>query len=495
MRRSPRLSEAERRLWNAFPTGEFVEFAPVRSGPGQAAGRNAPTDGDTWGPDRTIRAGVITSLLLGAREAAPGSVGAVRLRGARITGSLAINGGTVEHELVLAGCHLDEPVLLTGTATRTVRMTDCTLPGFSGGGMRVSGHLSLSGSSITGTVRIARAQFDSGLWLAGTRVRGDSEWALYASSMVVESGLTLRVADFTGRVGLTGTRVNGDLDLEGATLRNPGGQALSADSMVVEGNVRCTNGFTALGCLRLRGARVNGTLSISGTVKSPDTPYALHASHMEVREFYLKPAEAIDGVVSLAHSTVGTLQDDPTTWPDKLRLNGLTYDRLRGSGVDRRIDWVSRDPEGFRPQPYEQLAAWYLRDGNDGLARRAQLARLRARRRTQGPGLRLWGSLLDITVGYGYRPWLAGVWFALLLLTGTVSFGLNPPRPLKPDEAPVFDSFAYSFDLLLPLPAFGQREMFDPAGWTQGLAYGLVVAGWILATALIAGSTRVLRPQ
>ncbi|WP_162794600.1 hypothetical protein [Nonomuraea lactucae] len=495
MARSPRLSEAERKLWNAFPTGETVELAPVTTGPGSPAGDNAPKDGESWGPDRTIRAGVITSLLLGAREAAPGSVAAVRLRGARITGSLAILCGTVEHELILSGCHLDEPVLLTDTTTRTVRLTDCKLPGFSGGGMRVAGHLSLSGSNITGTVRMARAQFESGLWLAGTRLTADDVWALSAGSMVVESGATMRNADITGGVRLAGTRVNGDLNLEGTAIRNPGQRALVADNMVVEGTVHCTHGFTALGCVRLRGARINGTLSFGGTLRSPDTPYALHASHMEVRELYLKPAEPIDGVVSLAHSRVGTLQDDPDTWPDKLRLNGLTYDRLRGRGVNRRISWASRDPEGFRPQPYEQLAAWYLRDGNDALARRAQLAKLRGRRRTQGRGLRLWGRLLDVTVGYGYRPWLAGVWFALLLVAGTAAFALNPPRPLKPAEAPVFDSFAYTFDLLLPLPAFGQREMFDPAGWTQGLAYVLVVAGWILATALITGATRVLRPQ
>ncbi|NUW33828.1 hypothetical protein HTZ77_20670 [Nonomuraea sp. SMC257] len=495
MARSPRLSEAERKLWNAFPTGETVKLAPVAAAAGTTAGENAPKDGDTWGPDRTIRAEVIASLLLGARESAPGSVAAVRLHGARITGSLSILGGRVEHELQLRGCHLDEPVLLTATTTRTVRLIDCALPGFSGGGMRVAGHLSLSGSNITGTVRLGRAVFESGLWLGGTRLTADDVWALSAGSMVVESGATLRGADITGGVRLAGSRVNGDVNFEGAAIRNPGDYAIRADDMVVEGAVHFTRGFTATGCVRLRGVRVNGTLSVNGVLSSPDTAYALHASHMDVRELYLKPAMPIEGVVNLAYSRVGTLQDDPGTWPEKLRLNGLTYDRLRGSGVERRVEWVARDPEGFRPQPYEQLAAWHLRDGNDGLARRAQLAKLRARRRTQGPGQRAWGRLLDVTVGYGHRPWLAGVWFAVLLLAGTVAFGLNPPRPLKPDEAPVFDSFAYSFDLLLPLPTFGQREMFDPAGWTQGLAYGLIVAGWILATALIAGATRVLRPQ
>lgn len=496
MGRTPRLTEAERKLWNAFPTGDFVELGPVTCGIGPVAGENAPKDGDTWGPERSIRAKVISSLLLGARDAGGGSVPAVRLRGARITGRLTIMGGTIQHELVLEGCHLDEPIQLTNCTTQTIRLTDCAFPGLSAGGMRVAGHLSLSGSHITGTVRVGRAQFERGLWLGGTRIVGDDEWALYAKAAVVDSGMYLRNADLTGGIELVGARLNAGFFLEDAKLRNPGKEALTADNMVVEDTLRCTRGFQADGCLRLRGARINGTLEIRGIIRSPDTRYALHLSHMEARELLLKPAEPIDGVVTLAHSRVGTLHDDPDTWPEKLRLNGLTYERLRGSGVKRRIEWVTRDPEGFRPQPYEQLAAWYLSDGNDALARRTQLAKLRARRQTQGLGSRAWGRLLDVAVGYGYRPWLAGMWFTLLLAIGTVVFALNPPRALKPTESPDFNAFGYTFDLLLPLPAFGQRELFDPGGWTQWLAYALIVSGWILATALIAGATRILRrPQ
>lgn len=439
---------------------------------------------------------MIASLLLGVRETDGGTVPAVRLRGARITGPLVLRAGNVAHELILSGCHLDDQVDFTGSITRTVRMTDCRLlAGFSGGGMRVSGHLSLSGSSIDGPVRLARAQFDGGLWLGGTKIVTDEEWAVYTASLLVDAGTFMKNADFTGGVRLVGARLSGGLFLEGATIRNPGKEALDGESMVVDDVMRCSDGFTAYGCVRLRGARINGTLSITGVIRSPDTPYALQCGHMEARELYLKPAEPIDGVVSLVHAQVGTLNDDVASWPEKLRINGLTYNRLTGNGYSRRVDWVSRDPEGFRAQPYEQLAAWYLRDGNESMARRTQLAKLRARRRFQSTGGRLFGRLLDVTVGYGYRPWLAALWFGLLLAVGTLVFGMNPPKPLKPAESPGFDAFAYTFDLLLPLPAFGQRELFDPVGWTQGLAYGLIVAGWILATALIAGATRVLRPS
>ncbi|MFG1941304.1 hypothetical protein [Nonomuraea sp. NPDC048826] len=496
MARSLRLTEAERKVWKAFPTGEMVEFADAEPRATRTAGVNAPKDGDTWGPERTIRAEVITRLLLGARQTGAGAVPAVRVSGAKITGSVQIFGGTVEHELVLRGCHLEGPVRLTDSRTRTVRLTDCRLPSFSGVGMRVEGHLSLSGSYVAGPVRLMRAQFASGLWLGGTKVEPeqDDQPALRGDAMIVDSVTFLGNAEFTGLVRLAGARLTGGFSMVGTKLRNPGKLAFDADGMVVEDTMRCTGDFLSLGCVRMRGARVNGLLAIRGVIRSPDTPYALHASHMEVRELYLKPDEPIDGVVTLAHSTVGTLQDSPDTWPERLRLNGLTYERLRGSGVARRIEWVSRDPEGFRPQPYEQLVAWYRRDGNEALARRAQLAKLRNRRKTEGPGGRLWGRLLDVTVGYGYRPWLAAVWFGMLLLIGTVVFALNPPRPLKPDEAPGFDPFAYSFDLLLPWSTFGQRDMFDPAGWTQALAYGLIVSGWILATALVTGATRVLRP-
>ncbi|MFD2356284.1 hypothetical protein ACFSTC_53980 [Nonomuraea ferruginea] len=43
------MTKAERRVWNAFPTGEMVEFADVKPGSTRTAGVNAPKDGDTWG--------------------------------------------------------------------------------------------------------------------------------------------------------------------------------------------------------------------------------------------------------------------------------------------------------------------------------------------------------------------------------------------------------------------------------------------------------------
>ena len=57
-----------------------------------------------------------------------------------------------------------------------------------------------------------------------------------------------------------------------------------------------------------------------------------------------------------------------------------------------------------------------------------QRGKQRHRRGTLNLPGRVAGRLLDVTVGYGYRPWLAAVWLVLLQTAGTVAFA--PDRPL-----------------------------------------------------------------
>lgn len=74
------LTDPERRLWQAFATGDKVDLRD------RAADEDG-SDGSTWGPERTVRAAVIRSLLLGSVEAQAGETPVVHLVGARISGS------------------------------------------------------------------------------------------------------------------------------------------------------------------------------------------------------------------------------------------------------------------------------------------------------------------------------------------------------------------------------------------------------------------------
>ncbi len=69
---------------------------------------------------------------------------------------------------------------------------------------------------------------------------------------------------------------------------------------------------------------------------------------------------------------------------------------------------------------------------------------------------------------------------------------MSPPPPLKPGELPHFNAVIYALDLLLPIVDLGQQSAFNPAGAMQWLSYGLIAAGWVLATTVVAGAARVL---
>jgi hypothetical protein len=200
--------------------------------------------------------------------------------------------------------------------------------------------------------------------------------------------------------------------------------------------------------------------------------------------------------VDLRHATAEVLDDHPASWPRAVRLDGFTYTTLaRPAFVSERLRLLASDPDGYHPQPYEQLAAVYRATGNDADARTILLAGQRARRKIISTPQRAWGLIQDWTVGYGYRPQRAALWLGALLLTGTIAFGLRHPAPLNPDEAPEFNPFLYTLDLLTPLIGFGQKDAFNPRGWQQWLAAALIAAGWTLATTIATGITRALSRQ
>ncbi len=475
------LSAAEQALWDAYPTGARVELGGDR--PGADAG-----------PERTVRAEVISALLLGAREARPGHVPAVRLCGAYISGVLNVSGGTVGCELRLESCTLAEIPDFSNASARQMRFASCLLPGFDGGGLRADGYFSLSGSLVEGEIKLLRGYLSGGMRLNGVRVRNPGGYSLNAGGLTVDAGTFVRQSDLTGSVRLTGARMTGGFFLEGTTLRAPGGYALNGENMTVQDQMECGQGFTAEGTVRLRGARIDGTLSFDQSALRAPGLRALHLSHARVEELILIPREPIKGHVTLGYSRIDVILDRRDVWPADLYLNGLVYQSLRGEPDDRRrLEWVARDPSGFRPQPYEQLAVWLRAIGREDLSRACQLARQRARRRHLNPVSRMWGVVLDWTVGYGYRPWISAVWLVLLLVLGTTAFSLHHPHTVRQlGERPHFYAFAYTLDLMLPIETFGQRSAWEAVGWTHWLAWGLTGAGWILATALISGVARVL---
>jgi hypothetical protein len=171
------LSEAERALWDAFPLASTVD---LRVGDAVA---DDPSGGGMWGENRSVRAEVVTALLLGARTAEPGRVPAVRLSGARITGSFDLAFAEVAHTALLQECFFDEPPDLYGARTRLVNLSRSRLPGLGLSDAQIDGMLALGGCRFDGPVEMTGALVTGTLFLRNAELRGDP--ALRAESLTV----------------------------------------------------------------------------------------------------------------------------------------------------------------------------------------------------------------------------------------------------------------------------------------------------------------------
>jgi hypothetical protein len=510
------LSAAEDKVWQAFPRGEPVDLSAAS--------------------DRKVRAEVISELLLGAQQAVPGRASALRLTGAHITGSLELPYADVTSMIWLSRCELDQGVKLEGTTRRVVFHT-CRLPGLAARGVRVDGQLSLYESRVDGTVALLRATINGELNLSKSRLLGRNGLAVSAARLTVGGNLLATGLEADGRIELSGAQIAGNLDFSGAQVRDPGGQAVAVERIAV-GEQLNFSGFRSEGQVMLRGGRIDGQVLFSGAHLANPGRYVLHASALTVGdslylwegftadgEIVLRRARINGGVnvvtpgsiimdagavtadmfllqvgapaassISLRQANVRQLRGSPDHWPSRVSLDGLSYETLDPQlPAAQRLEWLRRDGGEYVPQPYEQLSAAYPRLGDDAGARQVQLAKQRLRRGTLKPTAKFWGYLQDWTVGYGYQPARAVAWLLALLIVGTVVFSVSPPAPLKAGEAPHFNAFIYTLDLLLPIVGFGQRAAWNPAGAEQWLAYLFIAAGWLLATSVAAGITRALR--
>ncbi|WP_026415186.1 hypothetical protein [Actinomadura oligospora] len=511
------LTAPEQRVWNAFP----------HSRPADLAG--AP-----------VRAEVLAALALGVRPGAPGRTPAIRLFNARITGLLDLSLATVPHPLILVDCAFEQPPTLDGAHLPALTLVNTRLPALQAVGTHINGGLSLRGSHVEGPLRLNVAKVGGILDLSGTRLANPGGVAFDGDGLTAEDGLfahrlessgefrlqdagigrrcdltaarlgnpgkvalslsgaslngplMLKEAEVTGEIVLTDAQVGGTISFKNAHVSNPGSAAVSAARIRTDGKVDCCEGFVAAGRVSFTSAEIGRDLCFDGARVEGN----LELKRSRSGVLRLGETTRILGRADLRHASTGVLADYPSAWPGSVRLDGFAYDSLhRPMPVAGRLQLLMRDTDGYIPQPYEHLAAVYRRTGHDAAARDVLLAKQRRRRGIQQVPLRIWGFLQDWTVGYGYRPQRAAAWLVALLALGTVVFAGHHPPSLKKDETPGFNPFLYALDLLLPIVSFGQESAFAPRGGYQWLASALTASGWILATTIIAGASRVLSRQ
>lgn len=408
------------------------------------------------------------------------------------TGQVNLYGAAVGGSVRMDDCRLDGPG--TGRGAYALNLSCAEIGGdiWAGGGLVVRGPVIVRDTSVRGSVVLKGARFDLSSH-APTRTA-----ALDASRLRVGGDFDCREGFVAhGMIDVCDSRIGGSVLLEGAELtalddRYP---VLRANGVETGGVFSVCDGFTAYGRISLNSATIRSRVCFDdAALHTPASESALSGVGLSAAALSLRLREAPAGVVDLRHSRIGLLRDAPEAWPHGLVLDGAVYDSLYPAlPASARLPWLRRDPAGFVPQPYEQLAAAHQRQGRDADARAVLVAKHRSLRRTLRAPARSWSLLQDVTVGYGYRP-LRAVWLLLCLLTtGTALFSAWPPTAVGDGRAPAFQPAIYALDLLLPLVDLGQERSYAPTGLTQWAAVALIGFGWLLATTVAAGASRVLR--
>jgi hypothetical protein len=337
--------------------------------------------------------------------------GGMYCRGVRVDGGLNIYGATIGSTLDLAEAKLSNP---GGMALRAP-------------GITVRFDMSCGGCAVAGTVDLFGAQIGGQLWLGSAQLNSEGpDWALSAPLLKVGGGMYCNNGfSAAGGVNLFGAAIGSTLEFAGATLSNRG-KALRAPGCTVEADMTFTEGFSATGSIDLSGARIGGQL-------------------------HLADATFTDSAADLRNSDIRVLYGEPSSWPDVIYLTGMTYTVIEPYLAARQwLRWLQRDPDGYQPQPYEQLAAYYRRVGHDEQARTVLLAKQRHRRQRLQLPARAWGHLQDTAIGYGYRPVRAFGWLILLLAFTTAYFTVSPPQAAAPGN-PQFQPLIYAFDTVIPV--------------------------------------------
>jgi hypothetical protein len=475
------LSRAETILVRSAPERD-IKWAGASDDPDDRS--NDPLHADSWGPERTIRAPLLVWLV-------------------------------------------SDP-----TATRLVHPSG---PGIIAA--RISGPLDLSFQNIPFPLTLVRCAIKDGVDISNARIRGLN---LRAS---VTGPVTGNMAAVAGDVELTfgnygqvlffRAAIDGSLDFTASRVESSEPPAVSGVETTIGGDAVFHQGFATNGTIDFRLARIGQSLSFNHARFFGTQDNGLNAERAVIQgplywvDVTLTPRSQLD----LEDAHANALWDDESSWPapGNLLLNGFEYGAFGGDSpadASSRLRWLARQPKGYNPQPYAELAKALAAAGASEDAVAVEIARRVDQRREGGLGRfgRAWNTLLQVTIGYGFMPARALWWIMCFVAFGTVLFGWGySMRAISPTEEAAYESFikngttpphyprfnalVYSLENFLPVvdlhqgeywrpnPSHGAQSDMHSGGEGRGYTGVLlrwylwvhILAGWILTPLLAAG--------
>jgi hypothetical protein len=444
------------------------------------------------------------------------STGTLRIVNARIGGSLRLSGATID---LSGGLEPFEERTGKTDAPGPYRYRALHLDG-----TEIDGGIDARNTRIAGQMRIVDVNARGSVVLDGSILSNRNGDVVEGRRFTTGGNLDARGVVVFGSVLLPEAGIGANFDLRASRLVSPGryrrdqSQKPSVDLRVahIGRDLVCAQGgdqsFSSHGEIRIRRAEIGRQTNFQGAeLGSRLNVTAINAYGLITQELRVDVAAAPRGHVNLRHARCATLSDNDKFWDASghISLHDFRYDALAepielddDAQVKHRLKLL-RNAMGdiYRPGPYDQFATMLRASGNEEHASTVLIDKQRWRYAALAEGYRLlgfpvmlWSWLQRWMVGYGYRPMRALLWLVALLVAGSVWFYLQPhPVESNGDDKLVWNPVLYTIDQLVPIVDFGHKNRWRFEGASQWITAGLVASGWILATTVAAGITRMLR--
>ncbi|MBX2799827.1 MAG: hypothetical protein KTR31_19265 [Myxococcales bacterium] len=282
--------------------------------------------------------------------------GTLRFSGARIGGSLLAESAryTADDVAILAdGAQLEGAwVLNRSTVQGRMRLRSAQARGLVAVEARIEGAepaIDANGVQIDGDWSLHRAVVQGGLSIPHAEIQGlfsadkaklsAEGTALNAHGISLQQGMSIEHAHLEGGLSIEGARVGRDLQATGIHIHTPKGRAISADVIRVQGNW-VMRGAKLTGAMRLSGARIEGQLAMTESEIQGRT-LAIRADGIKVGGGWFMGRAKVHGVIRFPASTIG----------NQLRFSGSQLRVDRGVTVYANGSTVMRGvvaAEGFR---------------------------------------------------------------------------------------------------------------------------------------------------
>ena len=336
-----------------------------------------------------------------------------------------------------------------------------------------------------------------------------------------------------GQVLFNHAAINGSVNFSSARVQSDEPPAISAVEAAIGGDAVFHQGFSTSGIIDFRLAKVGQALSFNHARFFGDQDNGLNAERAVIQGTLYWVALTLTSrtQLDLEDARAKELWDDESSWPamGNLLLNGFEYGAFGAespANAEIRLRWLARQPHGYRPQPYAELAKALVTSGEGEDAITVEIAQRVNQRREGGLSWssRAWNAMLQATIGYGFLPLRALWWILAFVVLGTVLFQwgylervVSPTEEAAyesfvhsgttPPHYPRFNAFVYSLENFLPLVELHQGEYWRPnpfAGAADDSPAGSaghrysgaflrwylwihILAGWILTPLMAAG--------